>query len=135
MGKIRLSEGFRNFQVGKNQKIKLKEVEHDTTFEKVHISFESEDGAVMKRSFMLTNEGALNFLSTLVQAALNMPDTKDVEIDTDALKGTYIIGDVVEREYKNNDGELKTTLDIKNYRPCVDAIEEDDDDSSDPFNV
>lgn len=121
MAKIMLGEGYRNLRVGPNQLLRIKKATYDEKFMTAVLVFEDADGRTLSETYRLMgakegemNPGALNALSTVAKCATK--DHKNREIDPVALKGLYIVADVVENVERDDEGEPtgRTFLHLRN---------------------
>ena len=135
MGKIKLSNGFKNCRLGDAQTLLVKKVRFNEKFQKIAVTFADEAGGTCTEHFNLVgnngqpNEVALGIFSTVYKCCKG-GETGE-EVDPTGIEGCHLIADVYEQVVKDEDGEVTGRyIHIRNFREADldDAGEIDDGD-------
>ena len=136
MGKIKLSNGFKNCRLGDAQTLLVKKVKFNEKFQKIAVTFADDDGGTCTENFNLVgnngqpNDVAHGIFSTIYKCCKG-GETGD-EVDPTAIEGCAIVADVYQQIVTNDDGEeTGRYIHVKNFREADqggDADEIDDDD-------
>ena len=139
MGTVKLTQGFKNCQVGEAQTLEIKKVKFNEKFQKIAVTFADDEGGTCTENFNLVgsngkpNDVACGIFSTIYKCCLG-GETGD-EVDPTAIEGCYIVGDVYEQVVKDEDGDEKGRyIHVRNFREAEaadnDGEADDEDDGS-----
>ncbi len=131
MMKIKLSDGFKNLQVGDAQTLLIKKVKFNEKFMKLAVTFADDKGGTCVENFNLVdnsgkpNDVANGIFSTIFKCCKG-GETGD-EIDPTEIEGCYIIADVYQQIVKDEDGdETGRYIHVKSFREAEEADEEEE---------
>ena len=132
MAKIKLTDGFKNLQVGDAQTLLVKKVKFNEKFQKIAITFADDNGGTCVENFNLMgnndkpNDVAYGIFSTIYKCCKG-GEAGD-EVDPTAIEGCYIVADVFEQVVKDEDGdETGRYIHVRNFREADGAAEDADD--------
>ena len=140
MAKIKLTQGFRNLEVGEEQLLTIKKVSYEEKYLKCKITFVDDEDRALTETFSFKgkkkgtyNEVALGIFSTIAKCATH--DFSDREIDPEEIAGLQIIADVYQQVVRDEDGEEKGRyLHVRNFKEVeVDEDEPADDDDDEDW--
>ena len=121
MAKIKLTDGFKNLQVGDTQTLLVKKVKFNEKFQKIAITFADDAGGPCVENFNLMgnndkpNDVAYGIFSTIFKCCKG-GETGD-EVDPTEIEGCYIVADVFEQIVKDDDGDEKGRyIHVRNFR-------------------
>lgn len=106
---FKITEGFRNLQVGDNQVLTIKKVVHEERFGKARITFADAKGGTLTEMFNFIgkdnkpNDVAIGIVSTICKCILNCET--DEEIDLQDIVGGEVMADVYLQIVKTEQGE------------------------------
>ena len=133
MGKIKLTSGFKNLQIGDGQILLVKKVKFDEKFQKIALTFADDKGGTCVENFNLMgsndkpNDVAYGIFSTIYKCCKG-GETGD-EVDPTDIEGCHIIADVYEQVVKDEDGDEKGRyIHVRNFREAEEDDEAEDED-------
>ena len=144
MATVRLTQGFRNLEVGTEQLLELKKVSYDDKFKKCKITFADDEGRALTETYGFkgkkkgtVNEVVLGIFSTIAKCATH--DFTDRDIDPESIQGLYIVADVWEQTVENEEtGEVNKYRHVRNFKEAdtddgigEEADDEEEDDEED----
>lgn len=131
MAKIKLTDGFKNLQVGDTQTLLIKKVKYNEKYQKIAVTFADDERGTCVENFNLVgsngkpNDVAFGIFSTIYKCCKG-GETGD-EVDPTAIEGCYIVADVYEQVVKDEDGDEKGRyIHVRNFREAEDGDDADD---------
>lgn len=106
---FKVTEGFRNIQVGDNQVLTIKKVAFDEEFQKARITFQDSKGGTLTEMFAFLgkdgkpNNVAIGIVSTICKCILGCETDEEVELED--IVGGKVLADAYLQITKNEQGE------------------------------
>lgn len=121
---VKLSEGFKEVQIGDDQIFAIVEVKYDEKFGRAEVVMQDKRGALITQRFKFKGvkkkaaETALNIFSALAKSALD--DWELEEVEPEDIQGLFVKADVYKSKSTKDDG--KYFKNMRNFR----SLSEDD---------